>query len=111
MKEQSGTTGTTTLGQFLKLMLAIAERRARTEHEVSPAGAASEIGSAIHPRPIALGPFLTLVLTLAARKVAEQAETLRSSMVPAGAGYSSNAGRRRPGAESGRLLLPERTAC
>ena len=102
MKTQTECATPTTLGPFLRLMLALAEQRARTEREsprggvadrslsgVAIADAMRKVSSEKPPvcrSPIALGPFLTMILTLAERKVAEQRYQLRSSIVPANSG-------------------------
>lgn len=74
------------LGPFIKLILTLAEQKAGTENETSrglaarPPLSAAAISVAIeevanHERPvrkspIVLGPFLTMVLTLAERRAA-----------------------------------------
>ena len=90
----------TNLGPFIKLILTLAEQRTRTDNETSAGAAASSplsraaISAAIEEvanheqpvarRPLVLGPFLTLFLTLAERKAAGPTPWLRSSTVPAG---------------------------
>ena len=99
MKTQRVDSHATTLGPFLKLVLALAEQRARTENEtlrgatagrplptVAITAAIKAVAKQKQPvcrSPIVLGPFLTMLLTLAERKAAGQRSWLRSSMVPA----------------------------
>ena len=100
MKRQHANSNATTPGPFVKLMLTLAELRAQTENQPSlgtTANAPLSVGAiatairevANHQQPVrrepmVLGPFLTMVLTLAERKAATQQPWLRSSIVPAG---------------------------
>ena len=90
----------TNLGPFIKLILTLAEQRTRTDNETSAGAAASSplsraaISAAIEEvanheqpvarRPLVLGPFLTMFLTLAERKTVGQGPWLCSSIVPEG---------------------------
>ena len=78
-------TGGPMFGPFLKLLLMLEEQRARMESEASRFATADElivlplvngapqrVVSGPFPRlPLALGPFLTMILTLVERKTAE----------------------------------------
>ena len=97
MKNQTLYSHATTLGPFLKLVLALAKQRARTESEtlrgatagrplptVAITAAMKAVAKQKQPvcrSPIVLGPFLTMLLTLAERKAAGQRSWLRSSIV------------------------------
>jgi len=110
MKNQTLYSHATTLGPFLKLVLALAEQRARRENETSRAATAgrplptvaitaamAEVAKQKQPvcsSPIVLGPFLTMLLTLAERKAAGQQPWLRSSIVPASPRLQALAGGR-----------------
>jgi len=111
MKNQTLYSNATTLGPFLKLMLALAEQRARTENETSRGATAGrplptvaitaamgEVAKQKQPvcrSPIVLGPFLTMLLTLAEWKAAGQRPwLLRSSIVPASPRLQALAGGR-----------------
>jgi len=99
MKTKRVDSNATTLGPFLKLMLTLAEHRTQTENQPSsgttataplPAvaitAAMEEVANNQQPvrsGPIVLGPFLTMVLTLAEREAAGQLPWLRSSIMPA----------------------------
>jgi len=101
MKNQTLYSHATTLGPFLKLVLALAKQRARTENEtlrgatagrplptVAITAAMKTVAKQKQPvcrSPIVLGPFLTMLLTLAERKAAGQRFWLRSSIVLASA--------------------------
>src|SRR5208337_3695356 len=100
MKNQTLYSHATTLGPFLKLVLALAKQRARTESEtlrgatagrplptVAITAAMKAVAKQKQPvcrSPIVLGPFLTMLLTLAERKAAS-GPGLRSSIVLASA--------------------------
>jgi len=111
MKTQRVDSHATTLGPFLKLVLALAKQRARTESETSRGGATADrplptvaitaamktVAKQKQPvcrSPIVLGPFLTMLLTLAERKAAGQQPWLRSSIVPASPRLQALAGGR-----------------
>ncbi len=88
MATQTACNNPTALGPFLRLMLTLAEQRARIEngrsadaYAVAPlsATAAGEVLEQaarqevpVRRGPIALGPFLTMILTLAKRKPSER---------------------------------------
>jgi hypothetical protein len=100
MKTQHVDSNATSLGPFLKLMLTLAEQRTQTEKQTScgaSAAAPLSVGSItaameevanhqqpVRRSPIVLGPFLTMVLTLAEREAAGQLPWLRSSIIPVG---------------------------
>ena len=94
----------TTIGPFLALVLALAQHRSSTENQscVDPvtaetpistaeiAAAMEKVGRRTQPapeRPLTLGPFLSLILTLKKRKVADPGYALRSSTRLASPGH------------------------
>jgi len=99
MKTEHVNSNATTLGPFLKLMLTLAEHRTQTENQPSCGATATmplpvkaisaameEVANHQQPvrsGPIVLGPFLTMVLTLAERKTHGYEPWLRSSIMPA----------------------------
>ena len=97
MKTQEIDSKAANLGPFIKLILTLAEQKAGTENETSRGvGARSPLSAAaisaaieevanreqpVRRSPIVLGPFLTMLLTLAERKPAGPTPWLRSSTV------------------------------
>ncbi len=98
MKPQTNSSATTR-GPFLKLVLAVAEQRAQIDcnlparHTVNPLPAqaitavieevVSQEEQPVCRNPLALGPFLTMFLTLGEREFASPGPWLVSSIVPA----------------------------
>ena len=107
MKAEEPPTGRPTFGPFLKLMLMLGERRTWLESEVFPCATAgpslatavngtpgSVMSGPFHTLPLALGPFLTMILMLAERKTAEHRPSKLSSITLAGSGRSGCGGDR-----------------